>query len=92
MDEIKFAKFPNEFNVTKHLELSNGTLLLFFWSERAIFFVVDYKKEIEGYNCSATMSKIMNKEGKLAILTFNIFGAVLKFILKFGNQKSSESL
>lgn len=47
MDEIEFAKFPNEFNVTKHLELGNGTLLLFFWSERAVFFVIDYKKKFE---------------------------------------------
>lgn len=29
MYEIKFAKFPNKFNVTKHLELGNGTLLFF---------------------------------------------------------------
>lgn len=41
MNEVEFAKFPDEFNVTKHLDLGNGTLLLLFRSKRVVMFVID---------------------------------------------------
>lgn len=41
MDEVEFAKFPDEFNVAKHLDLGNGTLLLLFRSKRVVMFVID---------------------------------------------------
>lgn len=41
VDEVKFAKFPDEFNVAKHLDLGNGTLLLLFRSKRVVMFVID---------------------------------------------------
>lgn len=41
MDEVKFAKFSNEFDIAKHLELGNGTLLLLLSGERVVLFVVD---------------------------------------------------
>lgn len=41
MDEVEFAKFPDEFNVAKHLDLGNGTLLLLFRSKRVVMLVID---------------------------------------------------
>lgn len=41
MDEVEFAKFPDEFNVAKHLDLGNGTLLLLLRSKRVVMFVID---------------------------------------------------
>lgn len=42
MDEVEFAKFPDEFNVAKHLDLGNGTLLLLLRSKRVVMFVIDW--------------------------------------------------
>lgn len=39
VDEVEFAKFPNEFDVAQHFDLRNSTLLLFLRGERAIVFV-----------------------------------------------------
>lgn len=90
MNEVEFAKFPDEFNVAKHLDLGNGPLLLLFRSKRVVVFVVD---------CRADESSVSSRDGLTpaarrgpAKLTFNISGAVFKFILKFGNQQSSEGL
>lgn len=44
MDEIEFAKFPNEFDVTQHLELCHRPLLLLLRSEWVVMFVKDYKQ------------------------------------------------
>lgn len=41
MDEVEFAKFPDEFNVAKHLDLGNGTLLFLLRSKRVVMFVID---------------------------------------------------
>ena len=41
VDEVEFAKFPDEFNVAKHLDLGNGTLLLLLRSKRVVMFVID---------------------------------------------------
>lgn len=41
VNEVEFAKFPDEFNVAKHLDLGNGPLLLLFRSERVVMFVID---------------------------------------------------
>ena len=41
MDEVEFAKFTNEFDVAQHLDLGNGTLLLFLRSKRVVMFVID---------------------------------------------------
>ena len=41
MDEVEFAKFPDEFNVAKHLDLGDGTLLLLLRSKRVVMFVID---------------------------------------------------
>lgn len=41
MDEVKFAKFSDEFNVAEHLDLGNVSLLLLFRGERVVLFVVD---------------------------------------------------
>lgn len=41
MNEVEFAKFPDEFNVAKHLDLGDGPLLLLFRSKRVVVFVVD---------------------------------------------------
>ncbi len=41
MDEVKFAEFSNEFDIAKHLEFGNGTLLLLLSGERVVLFVVD---------------------------------------------------
>ena len=45
VDEVEFAKFANEFDVAKHLDLCNSTLLLLVRGEWAVIFVEDYKKE-----------------------------------------------
>lgn len=45
MDEVEFAKFPDEFNVAKHLDLGDGALLLLLRSERVVMFVIDWKEE-----------------------------------------------
>ena len=42
MDEVEFAKFPDEFNVAKHLDLGDGTLLLLLRCERVVMFVVHW--------------------------------------------------
>lgn len=42
VDEVEFAKFPDEFNVAKHLDLGNGTLLLLLRSKRVVMFVIDW--------------------------------------------------
>lgn len=44
VDEVKFAKFPDEFNVAKHLDLGNGTLLLLLRSKRVVVFVIDWHR------------------------------------------------
>lgn len=41
VDEVEFAKFPDEFNVAKHLDLGDGPLLLLLRSERVVVLVVD---------------------------------------------------
>lgn len=41
VNEVEFAKFPDEFNVAKHLDLGDGTLLLLFRSKRVVMFVID---------------------------------------------------
>ena len=41
MDEVEFAKFSDEFNVAEHLDLGNGSLLLFLRGERVVLFFVD---------------------------------------------------
>lgn len=41
MDKIKFAKFPNEFDIAQHLKLGNGMLLLFLRGKRVVMFVID---------------------------------------------------
>lgn len=41
VNEVEFAKFPDEFNVAKHLDLGDGPLLLLFRSERVVMFVID---------------------------------------------------
>lgn len=46
MDEVEFAKFPDEFNVAKHLDLGNGTLLLLLRSKRVVMFVIDWGEKI----------------------------------------------
>lgn len=43
MDEVEFAKFTNEFDVAKHLDLCNSTLLLLVRGEWAVIFVEDYR-------------------------------------------------
>lgn len=96
MDEVKFAKFPDEFNVAKHLDLGNGTLLLLLRSKRVVMFVIDWGEKIirgkqqKGY--VTTPRGPLGRFTKTNGLTFNISGAVLKFILKLGNQQSSEGL
>ena len=45
MDEVEFAKFPDEFDVAQHLELCNTTLLLLLRGERGVIFVKDYRKK-----------------------------------------------
>jgi hypothetical protein len=40
MDEIKFAKLPNEFDVSQHFDLGNCALLFLLGCERAILFIV----------------------------------------------------
>ena len=44
MDEVEFAKFTDEFDVAKHLDLCNSTLLLLVRGEWAVIFVEDYRK------------------------------------------------
>lgn len=96
MDEVEFAKFPDEFNVAKHLDLGNGPLLLLFRSERVVMFVIDCRADV-----SSVSVDVSRRDGLTPApaglrppekLTFNISGAVFKFILKFGNQQSSEGL
>lgn len=41
VDEVEFAKLPNEFDVAKHLDLCNRTLLLLLSSEFVVIFVKD---------------------------------------------------
>lgn len=41
VNEVKFAKFPDEFNVAKHLDLGDGTLLLLLRSKRVVMLVID---------------------------------------------------
>jgi len=41
MDEVKFSEFSDEFNIAKHLDLGNGTLLLLLRGERVVLFVID---------------------------------------------------
>lgn len=41
VNEVKFAEFPDEFNVAKHLDLGDGTLLLLLRSKRVVMFVID---------------------------------------------------
>lgn len=44
VNEIEFAKFPDEFNVAKHLDLGDGTLLLLLRSKRVVMFVIDWNE------------------------------------------------
>ena len=44
VDEVEFAKFTDEFDVAKHLDLCNSTLLLLVRGEWAVIFVEDYRK------------------------------------------------
>lgn len=44
MDEVKFSEFSDEFDIAKHLNLGNGTLLLLLRGERAVIFIIDLKK------------------------------------------------
>lgn len=44
VNEVEFAKFPNEFNVAKHLDLGDGTLLLLLRSKRVVMFVIDWNE------------------------------------------------
>lgn len=46
MNEVEFAKFPNEFDVAKHLDLGDGPLLLLLRSERVVMFVIDCGTDI----------------------------------------------
>lgn len=92
MDEVEFAKFPDEFNVAKHLDLGNGTLLLLLRSERVVMFVIDWRRDKNGKESEGRALSTRPSSGLSLQLTFNISGAVLKFILKFGNQQSSEGL
>lgn len=46
VDEVEFAKFPDEFNVAKHLDLGNGPLLLLFRSKRVVMFVIDCRADV----------------------------------------------
>lgn len=46
MNEVKFAKFPDEFNVAKHLDLGDGALLLLFRSKRVVMFIIDYRTKM----------------------------------------------
>ena len=48
MDKVKFAKFANEFDVAQHLDLGNGTLLLFLRGKRVVMFVIDWMREMKG--------------------------------------------
>lgn len=41
VNEVEFAKFPDEFNVAKHLDLGDGPLLLLLRSKRVVVFVID---------------------------------------------------
>lgn len=41
MDEVEFAKLPDEFDVAKHLDLCNRTLLLLLCREFVVMFVKD---------------------------------------------------
>lgn len=45
MNEVEFAKFPDEFNVAKHLDLGDGTLLLLLRSKRVVMFVIDWNEK-----------------------------------------------
>lgn len=44
VDKVEFAKFADEFDVTQHLDLCDGTLLLLLRGEWAVAFVKDYRK------------------------------------------------
>lgn len=46
MNEVEFAKFPDEFNVAKHLDLGNGPLLLLLRSKRVVVFVIDCRADV----------------------------------------------
>lgn len=41
MDEVEFAELPDEFDVAKHLDLCNRTLLLLLSREFVVMFVKD---------------------------------------------------
>lgn len=91
MNEVEFAKFPDEFNVAKHLDLGDGPLLLLLRSERVVVFVVDWRTNVSSVSGASVRNPLPGPK-EPQNLTFNISGAVLKFILKFGDQQSSEGL
>lgn len=45
VNEVEFAKFSDEFNVAKHLDLGDGTLLLLLRSKRVVMFVIDCEEQ-----------------------------------------------
>lgn len=81
MDEVEFAKFPDEFDVTQHLELCHRPLLLLLRGEGVVMFVKDYKEINKKFKHLMQYSDRLN--GKTISLTVNILGTVLKLILKF---------
>lgn len=54
VNEVEFAEFPDEFNVAKHLDLGDGTLLLLLRSKRVVMFVIDCEQKegvVIGWSC-----------------------------------------
>lgn len=41
MNKIKLAKFSNEFDVSQHLDLSNGSLFLLLREEGGVMLIID---------------------------------------------------
>lgn len=73
MNKIKLAKFSNEFDVSQHLDLSNGSLFLLLGEEGAVMLIIDYTKEkqilvtLQGIKLSCNL---ISKEIKVLLSTF----------------------
>lgn len=85
MNKVKLAKLADKFDVSQHLNLSNGSLFLFLREERTVPLVIYCEKQSHIITLCSRL-KHVNNEPQITFpkaLTLNISGSVLKFILKF---------
>lgn len=60
VNKAEFAKFPNKFDVSQHLDLCNSTLLLLVCGKWAVLFVKDYGEQWE-YSVQDTPMHTVNQ-------------------------------